>query len=655
MLIKKILKFIIIMFLITDLFAIKNKSYQDLNLVILKAQEAYDKNNINLINSLYNKNSNNNIINYFYSMTLINNKQLTPIKKYIDTSEDSFLRADAVHELLNYYLDQDDFAIYVNDYKYYASFLNDKQLKLNEQCALDYINLKYHDKSKELTNTKWLIRNNIPKWCANLLSYKYSNGMINKSEFQVMLLNLIINNKVDIFNSVAKKFNISAVKNYRYFDSQNTYQVAYSIVNLASSDIDASYTALNNSRIPIFLKLRLYIFLAMRYAFNFEYKMAAKLNKQHINFNDTLYISDEELEWYMRTNLASGNFEGIIDGYEYMDDNLKNKNVWIYWAGVSHIKLGEDAVARKLLAKITKDYSYYHLLASTKLNLEIPFKYTIESKNTSYLSKDLNKQISNALLVYELGVKYNNKQLLSLGSAMWNYVLKLANQKQLLELSIVAFNKNYFELSIMAGNLLDIRNINLSFPKPFIKYYIKFAKKYNINVNFLFAISRQESRFNYLALATDGGVGLMQLMPNTARDIMSRLNISKPCYKNSVQCNIQLGSWYLANLNDKFNNMIYTSAAYNAGPSRAVLWENNLNHFNTLVQIELIPFQITRNYVQRIITNYAIYDFKDSRDQKFNFSKYINKKINTHISFYNNDYSQVTYNEIESVIINENI
>lgn len=654
MLIRKILKIIIIIFLINNVFS-RKINHQDVNQIVLQAQQAYNANNVNLIISLYENNRSNNIINYFYSMTLINNKKIIAIKKYIDSSEDSFLRSDAVHELLNYYLDQDDFITYMDDYRHYASFLNERQLKLNEQCALDYANLHYDSKSKETTNIKWLIRNNIPKWCANLLSYKFLNGVINKNDFQIMLINLIINNKIDIFNNIARKFNIPPVKNYRYFDSQNIYQVVYSIVNLASSDIDASYIALHNSNLPVILKSRLYAFLAMKYAFNFEYKMASKLNKQYVNFNDILYISDEELEWYMRANLASGNYGGVIDGYEYMNDNLKNKNVWIYWASISYAKSGEEDLARKILKNITKDYSYYYLLASSKLNLDIPFNYSIESKGKTFLNKELSKQIANALLIYDLGIRYNNKQLLSLGYAMWNYVVKVANQKQLLELSIVAFKKGYFELSITAGNLLDIRNITLSFPKPFMQYYIKYAKKYNINVNFLLAISRQESKFNYLALATDGGVGLMQLMPNTANDIMSRLNITRPCYKNSVQCNIQLGSWYLANLNDKFNNMIYASAAYNAGPSRAVLWENNLNHFNTILQIELIPFQITRNYVQRIISNYAIYDFTNSNDKTFNFNKYINKKINTHISYNGTIQNQVAYNEIESIIVNENL
>ncbi len=128
------------------------------------------------------------------------------------------------------------------------------------------------------------------------------------------------------------------------------------------------------------------------------------------------------------------------------------------------------------------------------------------------------------------------------------------------------------------------------------------------------AIARQESSFNQTAVSPAGARGLMQLMPATARDVAGRLGLgysqvrltSDPIY------NIQLGSWYINRRRDDFQNAMLAIAAYNAGAGNVRKWLNAYGDprrpdVDAIDWVEMIPFEETRNYVQRVIENAVVY------------------------------------------------
>ena len=110
------------------------------------------------------------------------------------------------------------------------------------------------------------------------------------------------------------------------------------------------------------------------------------------------------------------------------------------------------------------------------------------------------------------------------------------------------------------------------------------------------------------ARSSSGALGVMQLMPRTARGTAKALGIR---YKSSSELtnpslNIKLGSQYLGQMLRRFgNNRILASAAYNAGPSRVDSWINRAVPFD--VWIETIPFSETRQYVQNVLMFSTIY------------------------------------------------
>jgi soluble lytic murein transglycosylase len=139
-------------------------------------------------------------------------------------------------------------------------------------------------------------------------------------------------------------------------------------------------------------------------------------------------------------------------------------------------------------------------------------------------------------------------------------------------------------------------------------------------------IMRQESSFDIAAISSSGARGLMQLMPFTARDVAKKLGIqtSLPTLTSDSAHNMRLGTAYLRDMLARFGanlpeSLPLAAAAYNAGPHRVDRWVSEIGDpragdIAMLDWIERIPFNETRNYVQRVLENIVIYRAK-RRDQ----------------------------------------
>jgi len=130
------------------------------------------------------------------------------------------------------------------------------------------------------------------------------------------------------------------------------------------------------------------------------------------------------------------------------------------------------------------------------------------------------------------------------------------------------------------------------------------------------AIIRQESNFDRAAVSPVGARGLMQLMPGTAAQVAKSLGMAAPplpSLTSDPALNMRLGTTYLRGLLDQFDaNLAMAAAGYNAGPNRVTQWidmngDPRAKGTDIVDWIELIPFNETRNYVQRVIENTVIY------------------------------------------------
>ncbi|MBP9743281.1 MAG: lytic transglycosylase domain-containing protein [Burkholderiales bacterium] len=609
--------------------------------IILKADKAYTTGNLTSLGEIYSADPKNQVVSYLYAKAMLTKNIAKYAEDFVSNTSDNYMRNDLIHQLLIFYFNNDSYSSYLRVFK----SLNPTTASLNEKCGYDYASNATNLSFKPLVNNVWLVNNNVPGWCAILTGIYYNNGKINAKERNLLLYNLIINYKTDIFNSVADEMHIKPINFYHYQNSKTSnlpnnnnynYLVVQRINAIGHNDPYLAYSEMKQANINSNTEEFLGNYLAMQFAMKHDFEKAINLYSNYASD----YMSDEEREWQTRSYMYYGKWSKVIECIENMPLSLKNKNVWLYWEGQAYANLGEKEKAVAFFKQIPDDYSYYAMLADAQLDDGTEFLNN-PSLTTSLDNSQAGINAKIAFNLYREGKDSGSKNLINLASAQWNYASKQASDNELLAMSNLAASHSWYDLSIYAANQMDQRYVELSFPTPFLKDYIKYSQINGIDQSYPLAISRQESRFNYSSIAFDGGVGLMQIMPQTGAYIATKSG-SKNCYRQSPECNIKFGSWYLGTLYDRFNgNLIYSTAAYNAGPGRVRKWQDKLGRLNNAVQIELIPIQITRDYVQKVLSNKAIYDAKLKDDYTIDLLAYIDKiNKNRYINQFDNSVQQ---------------
>ena len=170
--------------------------------------------------------------------------------------------------------------------------------------------------------------------------------------------------------------------------------------------------------------------------------------------------------------------------------------------------------------------------------------------------------------------------------------------------------------TLMVGKLASQRGIALddvAFPMFGVPEFEQLARATEKPV--VFAIARQESAFQHDAVSHAGAKGLMQMLTSTARVTAKRAGVAfeERRLLTDPAFNAQLGSAHLAELmDDHGNSLILTFAAYNAGGPRVRQWiaaygDPRSPDVDPIDWVERIPFTETRNYVQRVAENLAMY------------------------------------------------
>ncbi|SMF20728.1 lytic transglycosylase domain-containing protein [Pseudobacteriovorax antillogorgiicola] len=161
----------------------------------------------------------------------------------------------------------------------------------------------------------------------------------------------------------------------------------------------------------------------------------------------------------------------------------------------------------------------------------------------------------------------------------------------------------------------------LLFPKAYADTVQSYARRLDVDPDYVFAIIRQESVFNPQARSPVGAAGLMQLMPATARLEARSLQrgyvpnkhrkalINKARKKRiyEAEANLALGIHHVYRLFKKYKNPIHVLTSYNANPTATEKWMANIDASDTLAYIERIPYRETRAYVKLVMRNYFYY------------------------------------------------
>ena len=149
--------------------------------------------------------------------------------------------------------------------------------------------------------------------------------------------------------------------------------------------------------------------------------------------------------------------------------------------------------------------------------------------------------------------------------------------------------------------------LTILYPIRYSEIIKEFAEKYDLPPELIYAVIHTESRFRAEAVSRVGASGLMQLMPATAESVAGRIGLTQPIDLVDPRTNIELGSWYLRDLIDRFEVLDTALAAYNAGRGRVAGWLRDESLSSDGVNLDHIPFGETRRYVERVNNAMPIY------------------------------------------------
>lgn len=148
----------------------------------------------------------------------------------------------------------------------------------------------------------------------------------------------------------------------------------------------------------------------------------------------------------------------------------------------------------------------------------------------------------------------------------------------------------------------------LAYPRVFWTEVQEMSRRSGVDPHLALAIMREESRFDPRAVSFANAVGLMQLLPSTARGVLGARNVT-PLGLMDPALNIRSGTAYLGSLLRSYGgNVPLAVAAYNAGPG-GVRRSRNLARTDVARFVETLRYTETRTYTQRVLQSYGIYQW----------------------------------------------
>ena len=188
---------------------------------------------------------------------------------------------------------------------------------------------------------------------------------------------------------------------------------------------------------------------------------------------------------------------------------------------------------------------------------------------------------------------------------------KIYNQNGFYSRSVALANGNLKSYLLSKGVPDQYNDWRLAYPRAYGRVLTDAATKFNVPELLLLSVMREESTFRPDVVSVSGAVGLLQIMPKTAKRLASMTGMETVSVESlkDPSINITLGAAYLRFLLDRYNNDAWRAiAAYNAGEPDVDLWisrrpaDEGPEFF-----VEEIPFEQTRDYVRKVTRTLEIY------------------------------------------------
>ncbi len=317
-------------------------------------------------------------------------------------------------------------------------------------------------------------------------------------------------------------------------------------------------------------------------------------------------VSDETLAWMARAALRAERWPMVADIIDRMSEEARLDPTWRYWRARALRAGGLSRDAEAMLREIAGGFHFYGQLAAEDLGELTGLPPRARPPREDELAQAAkNPGFRRALSFYELDLRVD-------GNREWNFQLRDMNDRQLLAVATWACRQQVLDRCVnTADRTQQDHDFELRFVSPYRDKVKRVAGERGLDPAWVYGLIRQESRFIMDARSSAGAKGLMQIMPNTGKWIARKLDVRDFRVEQlaEMDTNINFGTFYLKTvLDDLEGSPILASAAYNAGPGRPRSWRSTLPRpVEGAIFAEIIPFNETRDYVKKVLSNATIY------------------------------------------------
>jgi soluble lytic murein transglycosylase len=334
--------------------------------------------------------------------------------------------------------------------------------------------------------------------------------------------------------------------------------------------------------------------------------------------------TDDTIAWRARALLrqaaagqaTAAQWAKVLQTLEALGPDEQKDPAWRYWrARALQVTALEEkflspaqadarvAQARALQEALASELSFYGALAAEDMGRSArvptpPAPLTAEERAGAVRNPTLDR----GLQLIAIGLR-------SEGVREWNFGLRGLGDRELLAAAQWACDREVWDRCINTSER-TVNEIDLAqrYPMPHRKSVVTRTREIGLDAAYVYGLIRQESRFVTDARSHVGASGLMQVMPATARWTANKIGLPfSPDMINDRDTNLMLGTSYLKLvLDDLGGSQAMGAAAYNAGPNRLRRWRDG-PRLEPAVWAENIPFNETRDYVKKVLSNALYY------------------------------------------------
>lgn len=557
-------------------------------------------------------------IDYYQLRLRLNHADPTVIRAFLFLNQDSYI-ADRLRgewlQLLGknwqWVLFAEEYPLLVNSNNAIFCYSLQQRLDANDKDALT--------EARPL----WFTGDSMPDSCTPLFNALIVSGLISVEDIWVRIRMALETGHTGVAKYINRhlpgnqalnlsKLNDAAKNPLRYLEQQKKINsrsdreiALYAIQLLLRSDINRAYVNWIKIADQLTDADRSYFYgiLAYRAALRHDSR-ALDWFSDASKTNASFSLTDTQLAWKTRAALRVGNWPLVLQTIESMSDLVQQTDTWRYWKARALKANAKISEANAILAPLSSEHDFYGQLAREELGtiLSVPTK-SYEASAEEIAEMQQVSGIQRALELFRLDLRTQAVH-------EWNWTIREFDDTQLLAAAKVAQQNGIYDRAInTAEKTIQHHDFNLRFLAPHRHEMHTVLQQHALDEAWVYGLIRQESRFIANIHSHAGAMGLMQVMPATAKWVAKKLGMQD--YRTSlaveINTNLKLGTYYLKHMLTSFDDQpLLASAAYNAGPGRAKRWRDTTT-LEGAIYAETIPFGETRDYVKKVLNNSMYY------------------------------------------------